>query len=126
MKRWRISTGCWLIAVDIAYGRRSSAVRCQGLFGAPSSEAVDLRAILWQVNAMTAKLKTVHITLTPQIAELLEAEVAAGRFANFSEAVRNAAWKAFAEDPAAELRAAFSELDESRDEAAPDGAAIAA
>ena len=47
----------------------------------------------------------VHMTLTPQIAELLEAEVAADRFANLSEALRNAAWKVFAEDPAAELRA---------------------
>jgi len=75
---------------------------------------------------MGAKLKTVHITLTPQIAELLDAEVAAGRFANLSEAVRNAAWKAFAEDPAAELRAAFSQLDESPDEPTPDSAAIAA
>ncbi len=74
---------------------------------------------------MAAKLKTVHITLTPQIADLLEAEVAAGRFANLSEAVRNAAWKAFAEDPAAELRAAFSQLDESREEAAPTDAEIA-
>ena len=62
---------------------------------------------------MAAKLKTVHITLTPQIAELLEAEVSAGRFANLSEAVRNAAWKAFAEDPSAELREAFKMLDES-------------
>jgi Arc/MetJ-type ribon-helix-helix transcriptional regulator len=85
---------------------------------------IDLPSILWQ--AMTAKLKTVHVTLTPQIAELLEAEVAAGRFANLSEAVRNAAWKAFAEDPAAELRAAFSQLDESPDEAAPDRAVIGA
>jgi Arc/MetJ-type ribon-helix-helix transcriptional regulator len=75
---------------------------------------------------MTTKVKTVHITLTRQIAELLEAEVAAGRFANLSEAVRKAAWKAFAEDPAAELRAAFSQLDESPDEAVPDKAAIAA
>ena len=75
---------------------------------------------------MTGKLKTVHITLTPQIADLLEAEVAAGRFANLSEAVRNAAWKAFAEDPAAELRAAFSTLDESPDAAVPDSATIAA
>jgi Arc/MetJ-type ribon-helix-helix transcriptional regulator len=74
---------------------------------------------------MTGKPKTVHITLTPQIAELLEAEVASGRFANLSEAIRNAAWKAFAEDPAAELRAAFSALDESPD-TAPDSAAIAA
>ena len=73
-----------------------------------------------------AKLKTVHITLTPQIAELLEAEVAAGRFANLSEAVRNAAWKAFAEDPAAQLRAAFNQLDESMDGAAPDNDAITA
>ena len=75
---------------------------------------------------MTGKPKTVHITLTPQIAELLEAEVASGRFANLSEAIRNAAWRAFAEDPAAELRAAFSTLDESPDAAAPDSAAIAA
>jgi Arc/MetJ-type ribon-helix-helix transcriptional regulator len=75
---------------------------------------------------MAAKLKTVHITLTPQIAQLLEAEVAAGRFANLSEAVRNAAWKAFAEDPAAELREAFKMLDESSDAVAPDSADIAA
>jgi len=39
---------------------------------------------------------------------------------------RNAAWKAFAEDPAAELRDAFRMLDESRDAVAPDRAAIAA
>src|SRR5258706_12381257 len=84
MKRWRISTGCWLMADDIAYGRRSSAVRCQGLFGAPSSEAVDLRAILWQGNALTAKLKKVPITLTPQIAELLEGEGAPGRVSHSS------------------------------------------
>ena len=75
---------------------------------------------------MSGRLKTVHITLTAQIAELLEAEVAAGRFANLSEAVRNAAWKAFAEDPAAELRAAFSQIDDSGDDSAPDSAAIAA
>ena len=75
---------------------------------------------------MGAKLKTVHITLTPQIAELLETEVATGRFANLSEAVRSAAWKAFAEDPAAELRGAFGQLDESPNEAAPDSTAIAA
>jgi Arc/MetJ-type ribon-helix-helix transcriptional regulator len=75
---------------------------------------------------MTGKLKTVHITLTPQIAELLEAEVAAGRFANLSEAVRNAAWKAFAEDPAAELRDAFRMLDQSPEAATPDTATIAA
>jgi Arc/MetJ-type ribon-helix-helix transcriptional regulator len=73
---------------------------------------------------MAAKLKTVHVSLTPQIAELLEAEVAAGRFANLSEAVRNAAWKAFAEDPAAELRTAFSQLDESSEEPAPDSSRI--
>jgi Arc/MetJ-type ribon-helix-helix transcriptional regulator len=75
---------------------------------------------------MAAKLKTVHITLTPQIAKLLEAEVATGRFANLSEAVRNAAWKAFAEDPAAELRDAFKQVDGSTEEAAPDAATIAA
>ncbi len=75
---------------------------------------------------MATKLKTVHVTLTPHIAELLEAEVAAGWFANLSEAVRNAAWKTFAEDPAAELRAAFSQLDESPDNAAPDDNTIAA
>jgi Arc/MetJ-type ribon-helix-helix transcriptional regulator len=84
-----------------------------------------VRSILWQITAMAAKLKTVHITLTPQIAELLEAEVATGRFANLSEAVRNAAWKAFAEDPAAELRDAFKMLDLSPDADAPDNAAIA-
>src|SRR5437763_1760115 len=72
------------------------------------------------------EVKKVHITLTRQIAELLEAEVAAGRFANLSEAVRNAAWKAFAEVPAAELRAALSQLDESPDETAPDNTAISA
>ena len=75
---------------------------------------------------MSGKLKTVHITLTPQIAHLLESEVASGRFANLSEAVRNAAWKAYAEDPAAELRAAFRQLDESPEEPAPDRATIAA
>ena len=75
---------------------------------------------------MAAKLRTVHITLTPQIAELLDAEVAAGRFANLSEAVRNAAWKAFAEDPAAELREAFRMLDESPDAEELESAAIAA
>ena len=74
---------------------------------------------------MTGKLKTVYISLTPQIADLLEAEVAAGRFANLSEAVRSAAWKAFAEDPAAELREAFRMLDESPDTLAPDSALIA-
>lgn len=74
---------------------------------------------------MAAKLRTVHVTLTPQIAELLEAEVAAGRFASLSEAVRSAAWKAFAEDLATELRAAFSQLDDSPDNAAPDSAEIA-
>ncbi len=83
-------------------------------------------SILWQFNAMTGKLKTVHITLTPQIADLLEAEVASGRFANLSEAVRNAAWKAFAEDPAAELREAFGTLDASREVNSPDSAEIAA
>lgn len=74
---------------------------------------------------MAGNLKTVHITLTPQIAELLEAEVAAGRFANLSEAVRNAAWKAFADDPAAELRGAFGQLDQSPEDTAPSGAEIA-
>ncbi len=87
---------------------------------------VDTRSILWQDTAMTGNLKTVHITLTPQIAELLEAEVASGRFSNLSEAVRNAAWKAFAEDPAAELREAFRQLDESPDGSAPDSNVIAA
>ncbi|HZM03828.1 MAG TPA: hypothetical protein VFC44_12520 [Candidatus Saccharimonadales bacterium] len=74
---------------------------------------------------MLAKLKTVHITLTPQIAELLEAELASGRFSNLSEAMRNAAWKAFAEDPAAELREAFKQLDEPPDQPAPDTSVIA-
>jgi Arc/MetJ-type ribon-helix-helix transcriptional regulator len=90
------------------------------------SLALYPQSILWQNSAMSGKLKTVHITLTPQIAELLEAEVAAGRFANLSEAVRNAAWKVFAEDPAAELREAFKVLDESSDTVAPDNAAITA
>ena len=40
---------------------------------------------------MSAKLKTVHITLTPQIAGLLEAEVTSGRFANLSEAAPGSA-----------------------------------
>ena len=75
---------------------------------------------------MTSKLKTVHVTLTPQIANLLESEVAAGRFANISEAVRSATWKAFAEDPAAELRAAFAQLDASGEDAAPDEETISA
>jgi len=75
---------------------------------------------------MTGKLKTVHITLTPQIAALLEAEVASGRFSNFSEAVRNAAWKTFAEDPVAELRDVFKRLDELPDPPAPENSAIAA
>jgi Arc/MetJ-type ribon-helix-helix transcriptional regulator len=97
-----------------------------GLDSVSCARALDLASILWQSKAMSSKLKTVHVTLTPQIAELLEAEVSAGRFANVSEAIRNAAWKAFAEDPAAELRTAFSQLDESPDEAAPDNAAIAA
>jgi Arc/MetJ-type ribon-helix-helix transcriptional regulator len=83
-------------------------------------------SILWQISAMIGKRKTVHITLTPQIADLLEAEVAAGRFANLSEAVRHAAWKAFAEDPAAELREAIRALDESPDTVAPDCTAVAA
>jgi hypothetical protein len=47
-----------------------------------------------------------------------------GPLANLSEAVRNAVWKAFAGDAVAELRAAFSQLDESED-AAPAGAEIA-
>ena len=75
---------------------------------------------------MTGKPKTVHVTLTPRIAELLEAEVASGRFANISEAVRSAAWKAFAEDPAAELRDAFSTLDRDSSGPAPDAEMIAA
>jgi hypothetical protein len=40
--------------------------------------------------------------------------------------IRSAAWKAFAEDPAAELRAAFSQLDESPDQTAPDSDEIMA
>jgi Arc/MetJ-type ribon-helix-helix transcriptional regulator len=71
------------------------------------------------------KLKTVHVTLTPQIAALLEAEVAAGRFANLSEAIRNAAWKTFAEDPVAELRGAFAQFDSS-EQPALDSDAISA
>jgi len=68
---------------------------------------------------MATKLKTVHVTLTPQIATLLDSEVAAGRFANISEALRSAAWKAFAEDPAAELHAVFAQMDATGKDAAP-------
>jgi Arc/MetJ-type ribon-helix-helix transcriptional regulator len=75
---------------------------------------------------MATKLKTVHVTLTPQIATLLDCEVAAGRFANVSEALRSAAWKAFAEDPADELRAVFAQMDASGETTAPDGEAICA
>ncbi len=74
---------------------------------------------------MSTKLKTVHVTLTPKIAELVEAEVASGRFANISEALRNAAWKAFAQDPASELRSAFEQLDQSPDQPEPTADAIA-
>ncbi len=73
---------------------------------------------------MSGKLKTVHVTLTPQIADLLASEVASGRFANISEAVRSAAWKTFAEEPVAELREAFEQLDKSS-EPAPGAATIA-
>src|SRR5207249_6384210 len=104
-------------------GKRKIASQTQTELGRIT---LDFMSILWQHSAMTSKLKTVHITLTPQIAKLLEAEVATGRFANLSEAIRNAAWKAFAEDPAAELRAAFSQLDESSEESAADSTAIAA
>jgi len=72
---------------------------------------------------MNSRLKTVHVTLTSRIAELLEAEVSSGRFANVSEAVRSATWKAFAIDPAAELQEAFALLDAS-DQPAPRTAAI--
>ncbi len=75
---------------------------------------------------MANKLKTVHVTLTPQIATLLDAEVAAGRFANVSEALRSAAWKAFAEDPAAELQAVFAQMDAKGDKHAPDDETIRA
>jgi Arc/MetJ-type ribon-helix-helix transcriptional regulator len=75
---------------------------------------------------MATKLKTVHVTLTPQIATLLNSEVAAGRFANISEALRSAAWKAFAEDPGAELQAAFARMDATGDKHAPDTETICA
>lgn len=75
---------------------------------------------------MATKLKTVHVTLTPQIATLLDSEVAAGRFANISEALRSAAWKAFAEDPAAELQAAFARMDAAGEKDAPEEAMICA
>jgi Arc/MetJ-type ribon-helix-helix transcriptional regulator len=81
---------------------------------------LDREAIKWQDRDMATKLKTVHVTLTPQIATLLESEVAAGRFANISEALRNAAWKAFAEDPAAELKAVFAQMDATGEKDAPD------
>ena len=107
-----------------SYSHRKPGLMLVNVTASPA-HPVDRQSILWQFMAVAANLKTVHITLTPQIAELLKAEVAAGRFANLSEAVRNAVWKAFAEDPAAELRAAFSQLDESPDDAAPSGAKIA-
>jgi len=70
-----------------------------------------------------SRLKTVHVTLTPRIAKLLDDEVASGRFANISEAVRNAAWKAFATDSEKQLEDAFAMLDAS-DAPAPDMATI--
>jgi len=70
-----------------------------------------------------SRLKTVHVTLTPRIAELLETEVSSGRFANVSEALRSAAWKAFAKDPLAQLQDAFNLLDVS-DQPAPNTEAI--
>ena len=75
---------------------------------------------------MATKLKTVHVTLTPQIANLLDSEVAAGRFANISEALRSAAWRAFAEDPAAELQAVFARMDATGEKGAPDEETICA
>ena len=75
---------------------------------------------------MSTKLKTMHVTLTPKIAELLENEVASGRFANVSEALRNAAWKTFAEDPVAELRETFNQLDQSTDQSEPTNEKISA
>jgi Arc/MetJ-type ribon-helix-helix transcriptional regulator len=75
---------------------------------------------------MSTKLKTVHVTLTPKIAKLLASEVASGRFANVSEAIRNAAWKTFAEDPAAELRESFNQLDESSKQPEPTDSEISA
>jgi Arc/MetJ-type ribon-helix-helix transcriptional regulator len=70
-----------------------------------------------------SRLKTVHVILTPQISKLLDAEVSSGRFANVSEALRNAAWKAFAHDPMAQLQDAFTMLDVS-DQPAPDTESI--
>ena len=75
---------------------------------------------------MSTKLKTVHVTLTPKIAELVEAEVASGRFANISEALRNAAWKTFAQDPASELRSAFDQLDQSPEQLEPTAEVLSA
>ena len=72
-----------------------------------------------------SRLKTVHITLTPRIADLLETEVSSGRFANVSEALRSAAWKAFAKDPMGQLQDAFHMLDVS-DQPAPNTEAIVA
>ncbi len=75
---------------------------------------------------MATKLKMVHVTLTPQIASLLDSEVAAGRFANISEALRSAAWKAFAVDPAGELQAVFARMDTTGRKKAPDEETICA
>lgn len=74
---------------------------------------------------MGRKLKSIRITLTPQISELLEAEVTSGRFANISAALSSAALRTFAEDPAAELRGALQLLDESDTDSPPSSAAIA-
>jgi len=92
----------------------------------PSVLQLDFKAIKWQNTDMAAKLKTVHVTLTPQIATLLNSEVAAGRFANISEALRSAAWKAFAVDPAAELQAVFARMDAAGKNDAPNEDAICA
>lgn len=74
---------------------------------------------------MSIKLKTVQVILTREIAELLEAEVASGRFANVANALHYAAWKTFGEDSVTELRRAFAQLDESPDQAEPSSLAIA-
>jgi Arc/MetJ-type ribon-helix-helix transcriptional regulator len=92
----------------------------------PKFRRLDIHAIKWQASDMASKLKTVHVTLTPQIATLLDCEVAAGRFANISEALRSAAWRAFAEDPSAELQAVFAGMDATGEKQAPDETAICA
>ena len=68
------------------------------------SRALHLRSILWQIGAMSGKLKQFT---SPSRRKSLNCSRPRWPRAGLPEAVRNAAWKAFAQDPAAELRDAF-------------------